>query len=80
MDESISIASVALSVTIIESYLQFRDAFGRKGADAFMQLVFRGIWDEKVKRLLHNVVNTAEELITMQSFGQFMDRIEKEVQ
>jgi len=75
--ENISIASVVLSVTIIELYLQFKDAFGRKGADAFMQLAFRNIWDERLKRLLHNAVNIAEERITMQSFGQFMERLEQ---
>jgi len=80
MNKSINIASVALSVTIIELYLQVRDVFGRKGADAFMQLAFGRIWNERLKRLLNNAVNIAGERITMQSFGQFMERIDKEVE
>jgi len=64
MNKSINIASVALSVTIIELYLQVRDVFGRKGADAFMQLAFGRIWNERLKRLLNNAVNIAGERIT----------------
>ena len=76
MDET----KIESAVNLLHSYWKFKYIFGEKGADKLMHLVFGDLWTDNVKKIFHNTIHTAEERITMQSFGQFMERIEKEVQ
>jgi len=67
------------AVNLLHLYWKFKYIFGEKGADKLMHLVFGDLWTDNVKKIFHNTIHTAEERITMQSFGQFMERIDKEV-